>query len=129
VFHSGGVSRVEDHFESPSRRSTPHRQSRVVFQMCLAKAVQCRRFFASETWRTRQRLFRDFTTCNPNLFYKRGCNVIRVNRLKQAIVSAIVQSGYQDSLFLPYNLSDNSGFVCCSVAFSNLNFSCNFWCL
>ena len=34
-----------------------------------------------------------------------------------AIVSVIVQSNYKDSLILPCNLSNNSGFVCEFVVF------------
>jgi len=38
------------------------------------------KLFASEIRKTRQGQFRDLTTCNPSLSYKKGCTVIRVKK-------------------------------------------------
>ena len=46
------------------------------------KAVQCRSFFASEYWRTRQGQFKDLTTYNPSFSYKKRCEIISLIEMK-----------------------------------------------
>jgi len=93
------------------------------------EAVQYRRFFASETCGTCQEQFRDLTTCNPSLSYKRGCVVIRVNVWWSINLSVPLYRAAMRILFFSLYLFDNSGFACGFVVFLDLGISRNFWCM